>query len=112
MSERLAAGIEAAAFLRRAEAAGGFGTVLRKGDAQRGTMLLLIAERGISVALLERMLLPGFIYGWNESRPDSPGSADFAEQVERRRRNDPDCWILELDIPDSQRFIAGILGEA
>ena len=47
MSEaRLAAGFEAAGFLKRAEALGGFGTVLHKGDETHGTILLSLLERG------------------------------------------------------------------
>ena len=42
MDERLPAHVEAAAILRRVEANGGFGAVLRKGDPERGSLVLLI----------------------------------------------------------------------
>jgi hypothetical protein len=45
MAERLPAHLEAAALLRRAEADGGFGTILTKGDPNRGALLLMIAQR-------------------------------------------------------------------
>ena len=41
MTERLPAQLEAAALLRRAEAEGGFGTILKRGDADRGALVLL-----------------------------------------------------------------------
>ena len=40
--DRLAPGIEVTALIRRAEALGGFGTVIHKGDPERGTLLLTV----------------------------------------------------------------------
>ena len=56
MDERLPAHVEAAAILRRVEANGGFGAVLRKGDPDRGSLVLLIYERGQFHGMLEREL--------------------------------------------------------
>jgi hypothetical protein len=46
MNGRLPAQLEAAALIRQAEAEGGFGTVIKRGDAERGALILLIASRG------------------------------------------------------------------
>ena len=108
--ERLAPGLEVTAFLRRAEALGGFGTVLGKGDDQRGSVLLAILERGAHVAFLERTLGPGGRYGWSTVGPATSDSRALAQYVAQRRRSDPDCWVVELDIPLSQRFIAETTG--
>lgn len=104
--ERLAAGLEVSAFLRRAEAEGGFGTVLNKGDESRGSILLVVLERGVPAALLDRNLQPGGRYGWTELGSGAVDSNWVAQYVARRRRSDPDCWIVELDVPLSERFIA------
>ena len=40
---RLSSGIEVAGLLRRVEASGDFAVVLRKGDEDRGAMLVLVA---------------------------------------------------------------------
>lgn len=112
MSEpRLAAGVEASAFLRRAERDGGFGTVLNKGDEQRGTLLLAISERGVHRTCLARQLRPDGRYGWVPIGPQALDETDsagrrVAEFLEKRRRSDPDEWQIELDIPSAQRFIA------
>ena len=112
MSEaRLSAGVEATALLRRAEAFGGFGTVLRKGDTERGSILLVITERGRHRALLERRLKPDWSYGWASTGPDSGDSAEVTRHLARMRERDPDCWVLELDIPSSERFIAETISE-
>lgn len=86
--------------------------VLSKGDPERGAILLLLSERGEFSALLERTLQANGGYGWSRSGPASGNSAEIGQYVERCRRSDPDCWILELDIPDSQRFIAETTADA
>ncbi|MFZ4747332.1 MAG: DUF1491 family protein, partial [Sphingomonas sp.] len=34
-----------------------------------------------------------------------------AAWLERRREHDPDLWIVELDIPNAQRFVAEMSGD-
>ncbi|MCL6698810.1 DUF1491 family protein [Sphingomonas sp. NSE70-1] len=106
MAERLPAHLEAAGFIRQAEAEGGFGTIIKRGDADRGALILLIASRGQHQACLERALGPDGIYGWQRSGPpvgaDSQSLADWSE---KRLRFDEDSWLIELDIPDPQRLI-------
>ena len=107
MNDRLPAGLEVAALMRRAEGDGGFATVVHRGDADRGAISLLIAERGAPKIVLERQMAADFTYRWREVAnaisPDRQGWADWAS---RRSRLDPDCWLIELDIADAQRFIA------
>jgi hypothetical protein len=113
MSEpRLSAGIEASAFLRRAEQEGGFGTVLHKGDAERGSILMVVVERGEYRAILERRLQAGGTYGWAASGPGAGEPMGAAQYVARARCADPDCWVLELDIPSAERFIAETITDA
>lgn len=106
MSEaRLAPGIEASAFLRRAEAEGGFGMILHRGDSDRGTLLLSIAERGQPKTCLARELGP-LGYSWHRVGPDAAESVKLRLFLEKRRRNDPDEWQIELDVPSAQRLVA------
>ena len=107
MSERLPSGVEVSALIRRVQGEGGFASVLHKGDPDRGTISLLIAERGEIRALLERRMAADFSYCWTEvpSSVVEEGS-DWREWVKKASQIDPDCWILELDIADAQRFIA------
>jgi len=28
--------------------------------------------------------------------------------VARRKASDPDCWVVELDIENAERFVAGV----
>ena len=80
--------------------------MLRKGDAERGSILLVITERGQHRGLLERRLGPDWSYRWASIGPTSADSSQVAQHLARARESDPDCWIVELDIPLSERFIA------
>ena len=108
MSEdRLAPAIEADSLIRRAESEGGFGLILHKGDPDRGALLLLLLSRGTHVTILERALGRTGNYGWQKVGP-AAGSPpmDIAEWTKKRLRFDEDCWLIELDIADPERFIA------
>ena len=37
---------------------------------------------------------------------DDSDPQTLMDYVERRRRNDPDLWVVELDILDAERFAA------
>ena len=107
MEARLAASVLAGALLRRAEAEGGFGTVLVKGDATSGSILVILLEKGGNPRIFERLLQPDGRYSWQESGSqridDASGVPGF---IARRRRFDPDLWVLELDIASPERFAA------
>lgn len=109
MSERLPVQLEASAILRLAESQGGFGAVLAKGERDAGTILLVTTCRGTAGTLYERMpALDGsrsFVATKNEN-PENP--QEFSEYLARRRQQDPDIWLIEVDIADPERFIAQI----
>jgi hypothetical protein len=106
MSEpRLAAGFEASALLRLAETHGGFGAILHKGDAERGALLVVIAERGTPSTMLARQY-DGERYAWTAIPIDPTDSEKSRSFLEKRTRNDPDEWQIELDVPSAQRLVA------
>ncbi len=105
--ERLPAGLEVAAIVRRAQGDGDFATMLRSGDPDRGSILLVVTSRGRHVAILERMLGANGAYCWNRCGPDeSEGSVEVSSFLQKRARFDADSWVIELDIANPERFIA------
>ena len=108
MKPRLAASVFVGALLRLAEQEGGFGTVLAKGEATAGAVLILLAERGQPVELLERLLQPDGDYAWKAPLAAAHNADDLARFLEKRRRFDPDCWLVELDTASAERFAAEI----
>jgi hypothetical protein len=93
--------------LRRVAAAGDFATVLRKGDPERGSLLIFVTNRGQNIAILERVLSLDGAYQWQATKAaESPGSEDMVNFLARRARFDEDFWAIELDIAHPERFIA------
>lgn len=111
MSGRLPTHVEVTGLLRRAEADGGFATIIRKGDKERGSLLLLIGSRGRHIACLERLLDLDGNYHWRSTGPgDSADSAEVADFLGKRARFDEDLWVIELDVAHPERFIAETAG--
>jgi hypothetical protein len=109
--ERLPAHVEVAGILRRAQASGDFGTVLRKGDPDRGSLILVVTSRGDHIAILERVLDLNEGYVWRRSEAsESSGSINIVNFLARRARFDEDLWAVELDIAEPERFIAETTG--
>jgi hypothetical protein len=107
LSERLPAHVEVASIIRRAAVDGDFATILRKGDAERGSLLLQVTSRGRHFAILERVLNLDGAYLWHVVGPgDSASSQEVAGFVAKRARFDDDLWLIELDIAEPERFIA------
>ena len=105
MSERLPTHLAVGALLRRVNDSGGLAVVRARGDAQGGAVLILIAE-GRAVRALERMrglddrdkLVP--------AGPAADDPAAIEDYWQNRRRRDPDLWVVELDVPHAERFVA------
>lgn len=108
MSEtaRLPAHLEVAGLIRRVGAAGGFATVLAKGEPDSGTILLVVRDPRNNPRILERMPQPDGSRPWTLNRAqDTENKDDFEDYLVRRRAQDPDLWMIELDIPNPERFI-------
>lgn len=103
---RLPAHLQVSGLIRAVQAEGGFATVIAKGERDAGTLLILCCENGTKLRAYERMPQMDGTRKWVLSREQDPQSpSDFTEYCERRKRQDSDLWILELDIADGERFI-------
>jgi len=113
MSDRLPAKLEVQGLLRQVQAAGGFATVLHRGEADAGALIVVTTGPREAPRAWERMPSPDGGRVWIESiRVDALAGAgnaidsqQFAQWLERRSQQDPDLWIIELDIPQAERFI-------
>ena len=104
---RLPAHVEVASLMRRAEQAGDFATILKRGDPDRGSLLIVVNSRGSTVAILERVLSLKGDYQWQPATlADSTEPQKVAEFLAKRARFDEDLWAIELDVADPERFIA------
>jgi hypothetical protein len=112
MTPRLTSVLLVSSLIRRTEQAGGHGTVIRKGDATAGGVLLLLADRGVTVSLRERGITSAGQPGWIEVGPrdrNEPGV--LSDYIDRRRRSDPDLWVIELDGAGKSETVTALLEE-
>lgn len=106
MDARLPAHLEISGLIRAVQAAGGFATVIAKGERDAGTILVVCCENGKKYKLFERMPKSDGTRDWAlvmSQGSDKP--SEFSDYLARRQRQDPDLWIFELDIARGERFI-------
>jgi hypothetical protein len=106
VSDRLASAALVSALIRLAEGAGGFGAVLARGESRNGAIAIILLEKGGNPRFFERMPQPNGEYCWDESLQTAQNKEEFESRLARRRRHDPDLWIVELDIACADRFAA------
>ncbi|WEK45481.1 MAG: DUF1491 family protein [Candidatus Andeanibacterium colombiense] len=106
MDDRLPAHLEVSGLLRAVQAAGGFATVIARGERDAGTILLVCCENGANYRIYERMPQIDGTRKWTLTKRQNPENVkEFQEYLDRRSRQDGDLWIVELDIADAERFI-------
>ncbi len=101
----LSTDIWVSALIRRAELAGAFGMVLRKGDARAGAVLVKALHRPEGRARLyaEATRMDGERV-WMQPVP-SESEADLDAYIERAARVDPDIWVVEIDDRNGRHFL-------
>jgi hypothetical protein len=110
MPPRLPAHLEVSGLLRQVSAAGGFAAVLHKGEREAGTILVVCTENGSNRRLYERMPSADGTRNWTLVRSELTDIAEnLDDYLNRRMAQDPDLWIIELDIANGERFI-GLAG--
>ncbi len=107
MTARLTSQLLVSALLRRAEAFGGFGMIIAKGDPSAGAIILQLLEKGVLSGLWERALTASGGYVWVSCGPqDIDNVSEIDAYILRSRARDTDLWVIELDVPDVERFTA------
>jgi hypothetical protein len=106
---RLATHLEVNALVRRVGAEGGFATVLARGERDAGTLLVVVLGRDKLSIAYERMPQLDGTRAWSLARAeDAQKPGEFAAYLDRRKAQDPDLWIVELDVRDPERFVEGL----
>ncbi len=112
---RLAAHIRIEALKRLTQAAGGFATLLARGDPVSGAILITRTVRGGDNGVLEGISgLDGGVQWqeiWNEDAQTIAAKGSLSDYIARRRSRDRDIWVIELDVANRAQFDA-IIGQA
>ncbi|MGV3554571.1 MAG: DUF1491 family protein [Croceibacterium sp.] len=110
MDGRLPTHVEVNGLIRAVQGAGGFATVIAKGERDAGTMLIICCENDTKVRLYERMPHLDGTRKWVMTRSQDPENpSDFSQYWQLRKQQDSDLWVLELDVANAERFI-GLTG--
>ena len=103
---RLPAHIEVSGLIRAVEAAGGFATVISSGEKDAGIVMILTIESGRNARLWERMPQLDGSRRFTCTREEDPENrGEFSDYLTRRTRQDPDSWLVELDVANAERFV-------
>jgi hypothetical protein len=105
VSARLASGALVNALVRRANAQGGFATVMAKGDSTAGAILIIAQDRGENARAWERGVGASGTTELIAVGPEGDARA-VTDYWMKRRHSDPDLWVVELDIAQAERFAA------
>lgn len=107
---RLAASVRIEALKRLTAAAGGFATIITRGDPVSGSILIARNVRGQDEAMFESFTgldeKPDWQAVWTDDSATVAAKGSMAEYIGRRRARDPDLWIIELDIASRAQFDA------
>ena len=103
---RLPAKLEIGALIRMVGNAGGFASVLHSGEAEAGTIVVVLTENGANLRVYERMPRADGAREWQQSKAETDGNRlEIDDYLVRRASQDRDLWIVELDIANGERFI-------
>ena len=111
--DRLPAALEASAMIRLAEAGGGFGMVLHRGEPDSGTIIIVILDNQgfgqIQAKAYERLPKADGTRGWALAKSQDPeNKQEFENYLTRRIAQDRDLWVVELTIAEGERFILNL----
>ena len=103
----------AAALIRRAELAGAFATVARKGDARAGTVIVKAFDTSSRRArLYSEAFGPDGERLWMQP-VESEVESELDEYLARQVGYDPDLWVVEIEDREGRHFITErVEGEA
>lgn len=99
--------IWAAALIRRAEVAGAFACVVRRGDPDAGACLVLVTRDRDRAALYMPARDESGVLIYLDLSAGAPGEdpAAIAAWVQRRISQDPDLWLVEIEDKAGRHFI-------
>lgn len=97
---RVKAGLWVQAALRLGNAAGRYGVVLRRGDADAGGVLVVLRAASGCCVLSQARAANGAVAWLRATGPDPAPQEAADAYVARQVGRDPDLWVLEFDAPD------------
>lgn len=92
--------------LRRAQSAGAFAAILRRGDADAGALWVIVRVGAELFRYSEQMGMSGD-RAWFRDGPFD--EADLNSRTQKAVDRDPDMWIVEIEDAQGRAFLDGDL---
>lgn len=107
MSDHLPTYIWVDSLVRRAGMAGAGAYVVSKGDRERGDVLVKVSTLNGEAALFapSALMAESQSFDWLPDAGKFVVESDVDELVQRRRRYDPDLWVVEIEDRDGRHFL-------
>lgn len=102
MSLRLKTEIAVSALLRRAQVAGAFAVIVRKGDDVAGAYMVCVRKAGEMTLYTSERDMSGEVV-WFPKGPMS--EIDAMNIINRRVDRDPDLWVVEIEDAQGRSFV-------
>ena len=105
--ERLPTKLWVDALVRRAQLEGASAFVLQRGDAERGDIVLKVADlRGVARVYVPRTSMEGErVFVDLEAQSVGPDEASADAYIQRVRARDQDLWVVEIEDRDARHFL-------
>ena len=101
---RLKTHIRVSAILRRAQGAGAFAAVLRRGDPDAGALWVIVRQERDLHRYTEQMAMSGAREWYRDGPFDE---AEVGLRTNKAVDRDPDIWIVEVEDPQGRAFLDG-----
>jgi hypothetical protein len=108
MQPRLRSGIWVQALIRRYDASAVPATIVRKGDADSGAILIKLNRRNNGcVVLTQARAESGELIWLRGTGPDVVDEEAADAYIARQTRRDPDLWVVEIEDPKGEPLFEG-----
>lgn len=105
---RLKTEIRVSALIRRAQSAGAFAAILRRGDTDAGSLWVIVRQGSKLFRFTEQMSMSG----GREWYQDGPfDEQDMTLRTNKAVDRDPDIWIVEIEDAQGRAFLDGELSK-
>ena len=101
---RLKTHIRVSAILRRAQGAGAFAAVLRRGDSDAGALWVIVRQGQGLTRYTEQMAMSG-AREWYQDGPFD--EVEMTLRTNKAVDRDPDIWIVEVEDAEGRAFFDG-----
>jgi len=101
---RLKTKVRVSALIRRAQGAGAFAAILRRGDVDAGAFWVIIRQGQTYFRYTEQMGMSGAREWYKDGPYDE---TDIGLRVNKAVDRDPDIWIVEIEDGQGRAFLDG-----